>query len=114
MFNALQPGVFAFSGWDVCGMLTLSDPRLHDLLRTGDTRWIHRAAYDLMDYQPEAVESSSGMPRGRSLYGSLPEQLKNRTSFVSRLREILAVRRATASPPVRRSTYQPCPTRLYS
>ena len=60
---------------------------------TGDTRWIHRAAYDLMDYQPQASESSSKMPRGRSLYGSLPEQLEKKTSFVSRLRDILAVRR---------------------
>ena len=93
MFNAWQPGVFAISGWDVCGMLTLERSQVAHLLRTGDTRWIHRAAYDLMDYQPQASESSSKMPRGRSLYGSLPEQLENRTSFVSRLRDILAVRR---------------------
>ena len=94
MFNALQPGVFAFSGWDLCGMLTLERSQVARLVETGDTRWIHRAAYDLMDYQPGAVESSSKMPRGRSLYGSLPEQLKDRASFVSRLRDILAVRRS--------------------
>lgn len=93
MFNAWQPGVFAFSGWDVCGILTLDRPQVAHLLAAGDTRWIHRGAYDLMDYQPQASESSSRMPRGRSLYGSLPEQLKQRNSFVSRLREILAVRR---------------------
>ena len=94
MFNALQPGVFAFSGWDLCGMLTLERSQVARLVETGDTRWIHRAAYDLMDYQPGALESSSKMPRGRSLYGSLPEQLKDRASFVSRLRDILAVRRS--------------------
>ena len=93
MFNAWQPGVFAFSGWDVCGMLTLERSQVAQLLETGDTRWIHRAAYDLMDYQPQAAESSSQMPPGRSLYGSLAEQLKTRNSFVSRLRDILAVRR---------------------
>ena len=27
MFNALQPGVFALSGWDLCGMLTLPPGR---------------------------------------------------------------------------------------
>ena len=27
MFNALQPGVFALSGWDLCGMLTLPPTR---------------------------------------------------------------------------------------
>jgi hypothetical protein len=45
-----------------------------------------------MDYRHQAAESSSTMPHGRSLYGSLTEQLKRKDSFVSRLRDILAVR----------------------
>jgi len=92
MFNAWQPGVFALSGWDLCGMLTLERSKVSRLLASGDTRWIHRAAYDLMDYQPEATESPSKMPRGVDLYGSLPEQLQDPNSFASRLREVLAVR----------------------
>ena len=92
MFNAWQPGVFALSGWDLCGMLTLERSKVSRLLASGDTRWIHRAAYDLMDYQPEATESPSKMPRGADLYGSLPEQLQDPNSFASRLREVLAVR----------------------
>jgi trehalose synthase len=92
MFNAFQPGVFALSGWDLCGMLTLERSKVSRLLASGDMRWIHRAAYDLMDYRPEAGESPSKMPRGTSLYGSLPEQLKDPNSFASQLREVLAVR----------------------
>jgi trehalose synthase len=92
MFNAWQPGVFAVSGWDLCGMLTLERSKVSRLLASGDTRWIHRAAYDLMDYQPAATESPSKVPRGSSLYGSLPQQLKDPNSFASRLRDILAVR----------------------
>ena len=92
MFNAWQPGVFTLSGWDLCGMLTLERSRVAPLLASGDTRWIHRAAYDLMGYRPEATESPSDMPRGTSLYGSLPEQLRDPNSFASRLREVLAVR----------------------
>jgi trehalose synthase len=92
MFNAWQPGVFALSGWDLGGTLTLERSKVARLLASGDTRWIHRAAYDLMDYQPEAAESPSKMPRGASLYGSLPEQLQDPNSFAARLREILAVR----------------------
>jgi trehalose synthase len=92
MFNAWQPGVFALSGWDLCGMLTLEQSKVSRLLASGDTRWIHRAAYDLMNYQPEATESPSKMPRGSSLYGSLPEQLQDPNSFAARLREMLAVR----------------------
>ena len=36
--------------------------------------------------------SSSGMPRGRSLYGSLTAQLESPDSFASRLKQILRVR----------------------
>jgi trehalose synthase len=93
MFNALQPGVFALSGWDLCGMLTLERKQVSQLLADGDTRWIHRAAYDLMDYRPHAHESLSKMPRGVSLYGPLPMQLEDGSSFVRRLSEILAVRK---------------------
>jgi trehalose synthase len=92
MFNAMQPGVFAMSGWDLCGMLTLERSSVSRLLESGDTRWIHRAAYDLMDYQPGATESPAHMPRGTSLYGSLPEQLQNADSFVSRLTDVLTAR----------------------
>jgi trehalose synthase len=92
MFNALQPGVFALSGWDLTGMVTLPRELIGHLLDTGDTRWIHRGAYDLMGYQPDAEHSSSGMPRGRSLYGSLPQQLGDESSFASRLAWVLSVR----------------------
>jgi trehalose synthase len=92
MFNAFQPGVFAFSGWDLGGLLTLEPSQVPWLLATGDTRWINRGAYDLMDYQRDAAEAESKVPRAVSLYGSLPEQLDDANSFVSRLRDILAVR----------------------
>jgi trehalose synthase len=92
MFNAMQPGVFAMSGWDLCGMLTVNRSTVPRLLESGDTRWIHRAAYDLMNYRPDATESPAGMPRGTSLYGSLPDQLQYANSFVSRLSDLLTVR----------------------
>jgi trehalose synthase len=92
MFNALQPGVFAISGWDLCGMLTLPRPQIAELLSSGDTRWLHRGAYDLLDFQPRATASPSQIPRGTSLYGSLPQQFEDPNSFVSRLAGILRVR----------------------
>jgi trehalose synthase len=92
MFNAMQPGVFALSGWDLCGMLTLQRSQVSRLIRAGDTRWIHRPAYDLMNYRPQATESASGIPRGTCLYGSLPDQLSDPDSFVSRLRQMLTIR----------------------
>jgi len=92
MFNALQPGVFALSGWDLCGMLTLPPSDVAELLRGGDTRWIHRAGHDLMGVNPAATRSIAGMPRGRSLYGAIPDQLDDETSFIRQLQAILRVR----------------------
>jgi trehalose synthase len=92
MFNALQPGVFSLSGWDLLGMLTLDPAKIAPLLATGDTRWIHRSAYDLMGSRTESEQPRAGMPKAVSMYGPLPEQLKDRASFVSQLQRILALR----------------------
>ncbi|WP_122423579.1 maltose alpha-D-glucosyltransferase [Pseudomonas viridiflava] len=94
MYNAMQPGVFALSGWDLVGALTLPAEQVQYLMQDGDTRWIHRGAYDLADLDPEAELSEGGMPRAQSLYGSLVSQLKRPDSFASQLKKILAVRRA--------------------
>jgi trehalose synthase len=92
MYNALQPGVFALSGWDLCGMLTLDKSQVGRLMARGDTRWINRGAHDLMGFNPSAEASTSGMPKAMSLYGTLPEQLEDESSFARQLARILAVR----------------------
>jgi maltose alpha-D-glucosyltransferase/alpha-amylase len=92
MYNALQPGVFALSGWDLAGITALDRKSVAELTAQGDTRWINRGAHDIMGTSPEAEASSSGMPRARSLYGPLPEQLQNPDSYARRLQRILAVR----------------------
>ncbi len=92
MFNALQPGVFSLSGWDLLGMLTIKAEEIESLLATGDTRWIHRSAYDLMGFQPDDAQSASGMPKAVSMYGPLPQQLRDPSSFVSQLQRILELR----------------------
>lgn len=92
MFNAWQPGVFALSGWDLGGVLTLDPSEVSDLIKDGDTRWVNRGAYDLMGDNPAAKRSSSGMPKATSLYGTLPEQLKDESSFAMQLKHILKIR----------------------
>jgi len=92
MFNALQPGVFALSGWDLTGAFTLPAEAVASLIAEGDTRWINRGAYDLMGNNLAAAASSSGMPKAKALYGTLPEQLSDEASFASSLKRILAVR----------------------
>ena len=94
MYNAMQPGVFALSGWDLVGALPLAADDVAHLMQDGDTRWIHRGAYDLVDLNPDAELSAGQMPRSKSLYGSLNSQLLDPDSFASQLQKILAVRRA--------------------
>jgi trehalose synthase len=92
MYNAFQPGVFALSGWDLVGALPLEPTEVAHLMGDGDTRWIHRGAYDLIDSNPEANVSHAGLPRARSLYGPINAQLQRADSFASQLRHLLAVR----------------------
>jgi trehalose synthase len=92
MYNAMQPGVFALSGWDLVGALTLPAESVKALLADGDTRWINRGAYDLLGTSPGATTSSADLPRAPALYGPLPEQLKSPESFAWRLKTMLRVR----------------------
>src|SRR4051794_11538863 len=90
MFNALQPGVFALSGWDLAGMLTVDAADVADLIADGDTRWLNRGGHDLRGVDDSPRDGR--MPPGRSLYGPLPDQLADEQSFACRLGKILAVR----------------------
>ena len=94
MYNAMQPGIVAVSGWDLVGALPLEAEQVLHLMQDGDTRWIHRGGYDLVDLNPEAELSAEGMPRARSLYGSLIDQLQRPESFASMVKKILAIRQA--------------------
>jgi trehalose synthase len=94
MYNAFQPGVFALSGWDLVGALPVALSSVADLAAQGDTRWIHRGAYDLMNVGVEQTVSSGGLPKARMLYGSLPEQLEEPGSFVLQMKHLLSVRQS--------------------
>jgi maltose alpha-D-glucosyltransferase/alpha-amylase len=91
--NALQPGVFSLSSWDVVGALPVSGPEVERRAADGDQRWVNRGGVDLAGANPKAEASAFGLPRARALYGSLPAQLKDADSFASRLRAMLAARR---------------------
>jgi trehalose synthase len=91
--NAMQPGVFSLSGWDLTGALPLPRESVANLLKGGDYRWINRGGIDLMGVNPKAKTSQFGVPRARVLYGPLPEQLKDPDSFVSQLKRMLAARK---------------------
>jgi trehalose synthase len=91
-YNAFQPGVFALSGWDLVGALTLPGAVVKDRLADGDTRWINRGAYDLIGSNPKARASAAGLPVTVALYGPLPKQLTKPDSFASKLAHMLKVR----------------------
>ena len=91
-YNAFQPGVFALSGWDLVGALTLPQVAVRERLADGDTRWINRGAYDLIGSNPSATRSSAGLPRTKAIYGPLPQQLQKPDSFASQLARMLKAR----------------------
>ena len=92
-FNAMQPGVFAISGWDLVGALPVQPERWGSLMDDGDCRWMNRGAYDLMGVDPSATVSSSGLPKALPIYGTLPKQLRDPNSFASQLKRMLGARK---------------------
>ena len=96
-FNALQPGVLAVTGWDLTGALPLEqvpDQFLHPGGQPAeDKRWYNRGAYDLLGIDGVAA-SPMGIPVAEQLYGTLPQQFADESSFVSRLAVLLAKRDA--------------------
>jgi trehalose synthase len=91
-YNAFQPGVFALSGWDLVGALTLPADSVRERLADGDTRWINRGAYDLLGTNAQATRSAAGLPLATAIYGPLPKQLADPNSFASQLARMLDAR----------------------
>ena len=92
-YNALQPGVFALSGWDLVGSLALPSAVVRDRMADGDARWVNRGAYELIGANTSAKQSAAGLPKAVALYGPLPDQLKQNDSFASQLARMLQVRK---------------------
>jgi trehalose synthase len=91
-YNALQPGAFAVSGWDLAGALPVDRNSVKEHLADNDCRWLNRGAYDLAGLNPKAASSEAGLPRAVSLYGPLTEQLRDPASFASTLKRMLILR----------------------
>lgn len=91
--NALLPGVFGVSSWDLVGALPVPLEGVKDRVGGGDFRWVNRGGVDLLGASPAAATSAFGLPRAKPLYGPIPDQLKDPESFASRLKSMLAARR---------------------
>lgn len=91
--NALQPGVFSLSSWDLVGALPISEEAVRQRTTDGDYRWVNRGGVDLLGANPDGKASAIGLPAAQALYGPLPEQLRDPDSFASQLKRLLAARR---------------------
>ncbi len=91
--NAMQPGVFSLSSWDLVGALPLHAEQVAGRTDDGDWRWVNRGGVDLLGDNPDATESTWGLPRARALYGPVPQQLDDPESFASGLKRMLAARK---------------------
>jgi trehalose synthase len=93
MANAMQPGVFGLSAWDLVGALPIPAETVADRTTDGDWRWVNRGGVDLLGANPGADKTAIGLPKATALYGSLPQQLMSPDSFASQLKKILAARK---------------------
>ena len=59
--NAMQPGVFSLSSWDLVGALPIPEKSVAERMEDGDYRWINRGGVDLMGANPNAKESPFGV-----------------------------------------------------
>jgi trehalose synthase len=91
--NAMQPGVFSLSSWDLVGALPISEQSVAERVADGDYRWINRGGVDLMGANPDEKQSALRIERAVALYGSLAEQLRDSSSFAQRLGRMLAARK---------------------
>ena len=96
--NAMQPGVFSLSSWDLVRCVAHS----RRVGRRTHGRWglsldqSRRRRFD--GHNPTAKESPFGIERATTLYGSLPEQLDDEESFVSQLGRMLSGAKSIALP----------------
>jgi trehalose synthase len=92
--NAMQPGVFALSAWDLAGALPVPADSVANYTAGGDWRWINRGGVDLLNVNPSATTTRIlGLPKAQTLYGPLPQQLNSPDSFASRIKVMLAARK---------------------
>jgi trehalose synthase len=91
--NAMQPGVFSLSSWDLVGALPIPETSVAERMQDGDSRWINRGGVDLMGSNPKADASQFGVERAVTLYGNLPEQLDDSHSFAAQLGRMLKARK---------------------
>ena len=92
-FNAMQPGVFMLSGWDLVGAIPLKRSQIRSRMKGGDCRWINRGAYDLLGNVKNKKFSPSKLPKALTIYGSITDQLKDPNSYASILKRWLKVRK---------------------
>jgi len=91
--NAMIPGVFSFSEWDAVGALPIPlDSVPKKLTAGGDVRWVNRGGVDLMGTSTRITTAIFELPKAQSLYGPLPQQLKDPNSFMSGIKKMLAAR----------------------
>ena len=88
IFNAMQPGVFNLSGWDLVGALPLPESEIKSLLKDKDYRWINRGAYNLLNF-----DGASSIPQAQALYGPINKQVNDSNSFVRKLSKLLKIRK---------------------
>lgn len=96
-FKAMQPGVYMLSGQDITGTMPVetrppaAGARADE--RLAERRLASMGSFPLLISAESGVYSSLGLPRAKSLYGSLDLQLYQPSSFALELGQVIELRR---------------------
>lgn len=90
-FKAMQPGVFMVSGQDLTGTMPIELSAGADG-REPDKKLALIGSYPLLASAETGIVSSLGLPRAKTLYGTIDAQLYNPNSFFSELGRLLRLR----------------------
>lgn len=91
--NAMQPGVFSLSMWDLLGALPVGKSEVSGLIGEEDYRWMNRGGISPLESIGDMSRRSAvGLPAAQCLYGSLTDQNQEDNSFAKQLGKILRAR----------------------
>lgn len=100
-YNAIQPGVFQISAWDLLGVVNFNGDHNNKKIIDGDSRWLCRSGFDLNELDQSFSFESERMTNnhigekvigGYSMFDSLYKQIDNPESFVVRASKIIKLR----------------------
>lgn len=90
-FKAMQPGVYMLAGQDITGAMPIEMRNENDE-RLNEKRLVPMGGYALLSSAESGLNGNIGLPRAKTIYGSMDAQLYDPSSFLRQLSEMIKLR----------------------